>query len=97
MHLHEDHRPGLDALLEDAHTPIAVLVGTVIAAPVLVATLAGRQSIGSAALLYLAAIVGSWIVIGLLAGAMGAAAAPVADDETDVEPDRDPDPTPTTR
>jgi hypothetical protein len=108
MHLHDRHRPGLD-LLEDAHTPIALLVGTVVASPVLLAALSGRQDVGTAAALYAAAIIGSWLVVGLLAGALAAAGRGPTEADGGATADtgaeagagsdvaRDPDPVPATR
>lgn len=114
MHLHDHHhRSGLEEVLEDAHTAIALLAGTVVASPVLLAALAGRQAVATAAALYLAAIVGAWVAVGLLAGALSAAghrAARASDatagdgptgGATDAAPTsdvaRDPDPAPATR
>lgn len=114
MHLHDRHTPsGVEEVLEEAHSAIALLLGTVVASPVLLAALSGRQSVTTAAALYLAAIVGAWIVVGLLAGALSAAGhrtGRITTDATDAGADagtasspatadseRDPDPAPATR
>lgn len=69
-----DHLPtALDEVLEDSHLAISLLAGTLVASPVLVAAFSGRQPVSSALGLYLAAIVGAWVVVGLLGGALSLA------------------------
>lgn len=63
----------LESAQSSAHTAIALFTGTLIASPVLVSALAGRQDVVVALALYLAAIVGSWIAVGLFAGAFALA------------------------
>lgn len=63
----------LESAQASAHTAIALFVGTLIASPVLVAALAGRQDVVVALAMYLAAIVGSWVAVGLFAGAFALA------------------------
>lgn len=63
----------LESAQASAHTAIALLIGTFVASPVLVAALAGRQDVVVALALYLVALVGAWIAVGLFAGAFAMA------------------------
>ncbi|MFP3906266.1 MAG: hypothetical protein ACLFRV_05115 [Acidimicrobiales bacterium] len=52
------------------HFGITLVVGTVVAAPVLVAALFGRQSVPTALAIYAATLVVVWVLAGLLGGAL---------------------------
>ncbi|QGG94661.1 hypothetical protein [Actinomarinicola tropica] len=94
MRRHDDvHVSGaVEALLEDAHSAIALLAGTVVASPVLLAALGGRRDVASALGLYVAAIAGCWVVVGLVAGALSLAApVPVEDGDRRAGADGDPE------
>ena len=54
----------------ETHVAASLVLGTLVASPVLLAALSGRQAVPSALALYLAAIVGSWFVVGLVGGAL---------------------------
>jgi hypothetical protein len=72
-----DLPPHAASRLEDAqssaHTAIALVMGTLVASPVLVAALVGHQDVVVALGLYIAAIIVSWIAVGLFAGAFALA------------------------
>lgn len=73
MRSHDHPTAALDQVLEDSHLAIALLTGTLVASPVLLAALSGRQPVSTALGLYVAAIAGAWIVVGLLGGALSLA------------------------
>jgi hypothetical protein len=110
----DDVPPALVSRLESAqasaHTGIALVLGTFLASPVIVAALTGRQDVVVALALYLVAIVVSWLAVGLFAGAFALAgrtvrtvAAAVSSHEADTDTDvdtgtaADPDAASTTR
>lgn len=66
----------LDAADESTHTAVALLIGTAVASPVLLAALAGHQDVIVALALYLVALVVSWLAVGLFVGAFSLAARP---------------------
>lgn len=104
MRRHDDERGAgsIEAVLEEAHTPVALLAGTVVASPVLLAALGGRQDVGGAVGLWLLAIAGCWIVAGVVGGALTMSSPRRADTEPPTDPDEahaagDPDPSPASR
>ncbi|MBK5224909.1 MAG: hypothetical protein JJE52_18950 [Acidimicrobiia bacterium] len=72
-----------DDRLADSHLGIALLVGTLVASPVLLAALSGRQAVPTALALYVAAIIGSWMVVGLVGGAFAMVARVESSDDVD--------------
>jgi hypothetical protein len=94
----DDLPPTVVARLEDAqssaHTAIALIMGTLVASPVLVAALVGHQDVVVALALYLAAIVVSWIAVGLFAGAFALAGRARRRDDDSIDTASSPRPTP---
>src|SRR5690606_9956007 len=84
--------PRLEVAEESRHTAIALLLGTAIASPVLLAALSGRQDPVVALALYLVALVGAWLAVGVFVGAFDLAgrssAAAELDDAAEPEPVR---------
>ena len=93
-----DLPPNAVSRLEDAqssaHTSIALIMGTLVASPVLVAALVGRQDVVVALALYLAAIVVSWVAVGLFAGAFALAGRARRRDNTPIDAPSSAVPTP---
>jgi hypothetical protein len=106
----DDVPPALASRLESAqssaHMGIALVLGTFLASPVIVAALTGRQDVVVALALYLVAIVVSWLAVGLFAGAFALAgrtvrnvaaavatsdAAPASNTAIDIDTDTDVD------
>jgi hypothetical protein len=86
MRRHDQLPTAIDEVLEEAHLAIALLAGTVVASPVLLAALSGRREVASTLGLYVAAIVASWVVVGLIGGALSLAGARGTDQGASTDP-----------
>ncbi|MDZ7678929.1 MAG: hypothetical protein U5K29_10300 [Acidimicrobiales bacterium] len=69
------------------HFGITLVVGTVVAAPVLGAALFGRQSVPTALAIYAATLVVVWVLAGLLGGALALAGRGRSVDEAGAMPE----------